>query len=509
MAFYDEFKKIRTQISKYPKPAIFNICMDALSQVWNLHLIDIYNKNLPNPMHTLLMLKWGLIYGEHPRMARKTFEAFEFSQLHNEIQKLLILEKLLKDDDSLAIPKYTRAIMSHQQYYNKKSGLYGLVLTETILNRIGIKYDCDTTLMNLCGLTIEEFTFLQFILATSISAQCKYRSYSINYYKNLFEVFGREKVTNFFNYISCDINELETFVVADHKKIKYPEYESAILSSLYKKPLYRVDQTFFPYHTALIEANIEYGIYDILKGADSKRFCSPFGRGFEEYISLTLRNNDIKFKREDEIRKYTHRDSVCDFMAEDTGSTVFLEAKSAEMYYLTRQNPQEEYLEQTLENSLISGYKQIITLIDFLKNRKDPTVEGKDLYGIIVTFKDLLLGFPDNIWAEFMENFMSSRLEKRIIENLPISPSKIFVISAYELDHMLAYARKYRKTLPECLQIAHERNSDRKKRTFFFHDNFEDDSIKVIESGILKDEFRKINGRIEDALLKGEMNHKD
>lgn len=504
MSFYDEFKKIRTKIGKFPKPAIFKFCINALSQVWNLHLIDIHKKNLPNPMHTLLMLKWGLIYGEHPRLAKKRFGSFEFTQLYNEIQQLLILENLLKDGDPLAIHKFSRAVMSHQQYYNMKSGLYGFVLIETILNKIGIDYDCNETLMNLCGLNINEFTSLQLSVNTSIIFQSKYRPYSVNFYRNLFSEFGKEKVIRFLNYMSCNINELEIFVTKDHKRIKYPEYESAILSSLYKKPLYRVDHTFYPYHTALIQANMEFGIYDMLKSADPKRFCSPFGRGFEEYINLALSKSGLEFTREEGIRKYTHRDSVCDFMVEETESTVFIEAKSAEMYYLTRQNPQEEFLEQTLENSLISGYKQIITLIDFLKNRKDKTVEGKNLYGVIVTFKDLLLGFPDNIWAEFMEKFMISRLEKRILENLPISPSKIFVISAYELDHMLAYARKNKTTLAACLKIVYERNRIPEKRTFFFHDNFRDESIKAIESDVLKESFQNITKKIENALKKGQ-----
>ncbi|NLG17606.1 MAG: hypothetical protein GX556_09785 [Fibrobacter sp.] len=501
MGFYEDFKKIRNRMKAYSKVDIFNLCMDALAQVWGLHLWDVHQKQLPYPMHVLSLLKWGLIYGEHPHNARKPFSSHEFLQFYKDISNLSALNELCASGDPLAIHKITRAIMSHQLNYQKKSGLHGFVLLEIIFVQIGLKYDSDGSMNQICGMSIQEYITLQLILLESIVMNPKLRTFDLNYFQNLFSEYGKDKILNFLQLNSCDFRELEGFLLHDHKRIGKPEYEHAILSSLYKKPLFRERHRFTPYHTALIEANIEFGVYDILKEADPENFCSPFGNAFEEYINIALQNARIKAMREDEIRHYAHRDRVCDFIINDKDTTIFLEAKSAEMHYLTRQNPQQEYLKRTLQNSLISGYQQIITLVDTLRQRKDPFTEGKEVYGIIVTFKDLLLGDPEDIWLEFMKDFMNSMLEKRVAEDLPLNPDKIFVISAYDLDHMLAYATKTNKSISDCLKIAFERNHSG-DRTFFFHDNFKDDSIKVLESPHLWATFKSIAARIENALKK-------
>jgi hypothetical protein len=504
MSFYDEFKKIRNRISKYSKISIFRLCMDGLMQVWNLHLLEVVQKKLPVPMHLLLMLKWGLIYGENHRLAKKEFGHSEFANLYNEFTQLSALSDLLKEEDPLAFGKYSRAVMSHQLNYQQKSGLHGLVLLETLFCRIGLDYNYDRTLNSICGLSVKEFIDFQMIVLEAIGMEKNYRSFEISYFHNLFAEYGKDKIFKFLQFLSCDFQQLEDFLRNDHKRINNPEYEYALLSALYQKPLLRDGDRYTPYHTALIQSNIEFGIYDILKKSDASAFCSPFGRAFEEYISLSLKSNGIDHWREDNIREHTHRDSACDFLVYDDKSIVFIEAKSAEMYYLTRQNPQKEFLERTLQNSLISGYEQIITLADYLKNKNDPIFEGKSIFGIIVTFKDLLLGHPPAIWQEFMMDFMGEKLDKRISTNLPIDPANIFVISAYDFDHMLAYSTKFQKSLSNCLEIAYVNNASLDNNKFFFHDNFDDDSINVIESSLLSDSFKGITSRIGDALRKGQ-----
>lgn len=503
MSFYEDFKKIRNKLKPYSKVDIFNLCMDALKQGWGLHLWDVLQKKLPAPMYVLSLLKWGFIYGAHPRNARKIFGSNEFLQFYNGVSQLSALQGLFTVKDPLALHKITRAIVSHQINYQKKSGLHGLILLEVLFGKIGLEYDADKTMNQVCGLSVQEYISLQLLLFESMVMNPVFRSYDLSHFKNLFTEFGKDRIVNFLRFNSCNFDELESFLSKDHKSIGSPEYEHAILSSLYKKPLFRNGDKFTPYHTALFEANIEFGIYDILKEADSKEFCSPFGRTFEEYINIALKNCGINAMREGEIRRYAHKDRVCDFLVADSDSVVFLEAKSAEMHFLTRQNPQQEYLKTTLQNSLISGYQQIITLIDVLKQRNDKILEGKEIYGVIVTFKDLLLGHPEEIWLEFMKGFMEATLGNRIAENMPIEPTKIFVISAYDLDHMLAYASKHRKSISECLQIAFERNRS-SDRTFFFQDNFEDDSIKILESAHLLESYKSVTSRLEVALKRGQ-----
>jgi hypothetical protein len=59
------------------------------------------------------------------------------------------------------------------------------------------------------------------------------------------------------------------------------------------------------------------------------------------------------------------------------------------------QNPEPDYLKRTLQNSLISGYQQIFSTAHYLKERSSEFVQEKELFGVIITYKNLMLGHPD------------------------------------------------------------------------------------------------------------------
>jgi len=497
MSYYDDYKKIRNKLKNYSKIHIFNICIAKLKQTWNLPVIELINNKFPLPMHVLLLLKWGIIYGEYPSNTKKTFGEIEFVDIYNQIKELSTLNKLLNENNPLAFHQFSRAILSHQLNYQYKNGLHGIALLEIIFCKIGLNYDFDKMFNNLCGLSVKEYITFQMVILEPMSLLNEYRRYNIDYFSNLYPKYGKDKIKCFFDLVSLDFNLLEKYLLADHNRIHNPEFESGLLSPLYHKPLYCEGPFYFPYHSALIQANIEYGVYDILKEADATNFCSPFGRAFEEYLSLSMKSFGVNHWREDEIRRNYHCSSSCDFIVQDSDSIIFIEAKSAEMYYLTRQDPQTEYFEKTLRNSVTSGYEQIFALAEHIRIRNNQIVEGKKLFGIIVTFKELMLGHPEDIWIEFMEEILKKNLKQELFINLPIPFNNIFVVSALDFDYLLAYSAKYQTSISSCLQIAIANNKSDKR--IFLRDNFEGNFIGIDDIPLIKEAHDNIYNRIKDA----------
>lgn len=504
MAFYDEFKKVRNKMMYYNRYEIFAACMHWLAQIWNMHLYDTLNQKLPAPMYVLIMLKWGLLYGEYPSQARKKFDQAAFNDLYDDIKDLSVLGGLLDRRDPLGLSKWQRATMSHQKHYQLRSGIHGLALLETLLNRIGVDYDIDRTMLEICNLTVREFIDLQVVILHSMVLSQSYKSYRLDYYKFLFFQYGKEKVRAFLNFMSADMVELISFLQVDHERIGNPEFEFALLSPLFRKPLFRDKRHYAPYHVALIQENVEFGVYDLLKEKDGANFCSPFGYSFEEYVASALVKAQIEFTREKGIRKITRKDCTCDFLVIEENSMVLLEAKSAEMHYLTRHDPKPHYIEKTLKNSVVSAYKQIFRTAEYLIKAGYDNADQKDFFGVVITFKDLLLGHPFEIWAEFMRDIAAKEFGASNMENLPVQPEKIFVISSYGFDHLIAYATRKRVPLSHCLRKVVERNRTPGQRKFFFHDNFDDEQIRILEAPLLREAFESIMERAGEALIKGQ-----
>lgn len=174
------------------------------------------------------------------------------------------------------------------------------------------------------------------------------------------------------------------------------------------------------------------------------------------------------------------------------------------MYYLTRHNPKQDYLKKTLQNSVITGYQQIFETALFLKKSEHPYGKTKEIFAIIITFKDLLLGNSSEIWQEFMNDVMADKLEKTLYNNLPLPPEKIFVISSYSFNHMLSYSIRKGIALSGCLRKVVTRNMNPETQRYLFHDYFNDIQIKLLDLPLLNDSFIQIQDRVGKALKKGE-----
>lgn len=507
--FFTCFKRIRNRLKNYSRNEIFDACMKNIIEHWGLELFDLVKENKPTPMNLFLLMKWGMCYAEHPSNARKQFSLDAFKQIYADIVDLPVMIDMLQKDDPFALTRFIRANAPHQLYYQTDTGLYGLAVLETIINKIGISYDSNKTMLSILGITIEEFIDLQLAILKIMAIEPKYRSYRIDFYKYLFNTYSTEKIQTFLDYMSNDYATIIDFMLEDHQYVGNPEYECTLLTPLYKKPLFRKDKQYYPYHVALLNTNIEFGVYDTLKKYDAPNFCSAFGVGFEEYVSNSISYVTKNYLREKEIREITHKDRACDFIIPENDSTIFIEAKSAEMFFLTRQKPSKQYLQRTLRNSLISGYKQIITLTHYLHNQKHEFIIGKELFGIIITYKNLMLGHPDEIWNEFMQDFMNSSLSNNIMNNMIISPYRIFVTSSLEFDYLLSYSHKYNKSLSNCLKTIETNNTNPQTRRFFLYDNFDED-LKFSEITNQSEAFKSIKNRIAEALIlgqKGETNN--
>ena len=497
--FYYEFKPIRNKLKSFRKDQIMIVCFQNLAKTYNLNVVEIFKNKLPLPWHTMLIFKWGVVYGAN-KIDGKSFTQNDFIDIYNTIKELLTNARLFKSNDPVNIWRLIRANFAGQYPYQLNNGFYGLAVTEIILKDIGIDYDVDNVLNTLIGINLEEFINFQCIITSMYVSNNAYFKYSLDFFKNFSNKHDLNKLDQFLHFISLDFYGVETFLTDHHISLDNPEFEFNLLSPLSKKPLYRFGGNFVAYNKTLLNSFCEYGLYDILKSNDSAKFSSAFGLGFETYLTYSLNTLNLNYFREKNIRKEFNVGSSVDFLFKEENNVLLIEAKSSEMSELTPLNPEKKYLEQTFQNSLIKGYKQIFFTAFELKKQNPISFRNANFWGLIVTYKDFMFGAPEAIWLEFMKDKMHETLPNEIFSNLPLDPLKIFVVSIYEFDTLCLYTKKKGIALFDSLAIPFENNNKRETKNFSFALHFPINEIKLKDFEQTKNKLDTIMGRIEKYL---------
>ena len=503
--FYSEWKTIRNWFKNFWVEEIVDQSIQHLHQCWGKTILEGANERLASPWISLLVLKWGSLYGSSKVEARKSFGPNEFSKAYTRILNLPAQLSFLGAGDSLSFWRFVRASFVGQFHYQNNAWFYGLAVLETILKDIGIDYQTDLQFKSCVGMELEEFLSLQVLICGGMLAPRKNLFIKAVQFRNFTGVYSAESIDVFLNFISLDHSELQTFLEEGHRKIKNPEYEQSLFSPLYQKPFLRVGEKYYPYHQALLQHHVDYGVYDVLKKSDPGGFSGSFGYGFEKYVEIPLRYSGIKIFREDEVKNILHEPSVSDYAMIFGHDALLVEVKSAEMYPLLLQNPTPEMLKKSLRTSIIKGYQQLFRTAYKMKALSGtPLSFSEEAFGLIVTFKPLFLGPPNLIWEEFMESCLREALSAEILDSAPLNSSHIFCLSVYELDVLCAHARDKGKSLVDCLKVAVKNNEDRETASFMFVQHLKDRESSLDSFPHIKSKFDSVMERLRESYREDE-----
>ncbi len=472
-----EFSFIRNQIRKYSTKSLLVNSINLLKQVES-------NPKQSYPIWEIfLLLKWTFIFSgdKHP-----TKEANQeiVQQLLSHIVQLQNQHELIKKKGS--ITDFLQVIAYQQSYLQFQIWKDSFARQKILYTILKSRYSIEDVFHKNTGITIEEFITLSFVLWTYTNPEVLNRNikYDGFIWDDFIEVSNKlldEKRTfKFLELLSLNVEKAKKVCVEDNR-VKSEKLQPFEISIFTRYPIFNYNNKRILLHKNLLNYSLNFFVYDFMKQNDNENFTEEFGHRVEKYIELGLKEVNLPYKTESQLKKeLVDKSKLVDFLVDDS---ILIESKAIELNPYPNVYPDKEVIYKWLKSSIVKAYsKQMITVANSLKNKKEK-------YGIIITYKETNFGNGVDAWNKFLKEPAESFAKDNGLE-LSILPAKnLFFIDLATWDRIILIIKKGQASLEEILKKAIENDSKEETKKFWFHMHLHDYDLGTFDLSYLNENF--------------------
>lgn len=460
--FFEGHKPIRNKICTYEAGTLIDMALRTLYQSEN----DLTNGRYI-PWELLLLIRWTLQYKTQPNP--KVPAETDMNGLLTQIRGLSELDKLLPEGGPHFFSKFMRRTAFQQFPYQLKDlHLLQKIGRQLILfEDIGKDFNIPDNFEKLSGFRPQDFLTFCFYLWLAV----KNRQFiSMADFEVITEV---EKVQKLLELISLSVDKAGKYLEQDartkNKRFVLQLYE---ISPLFRYPFLKVADKYACYSKRLFHYFFANFIDDFLsKQMDD--WGRIFGEIFEEYVEARLQDVSAEYFS-DKVweKRLSGNHKVPDFTLPYPDATVLIEVKSKPLGLQPSVYQTNTSLANNLNDSIVKGVVQIYSLAHALRQKPQDDIKNTDnFYGIVVTYKNHLLGSGVSFWKEFLRGKVEEELKELDIDINIIRPENLFFLSIDEFDYLIMFMKRYPdKPLVNVLEQAKEFAATPATSSYFFED---------------------------------------
>lgn len=477
---YDLYKPVRNYIRNFDPNEIINFCINVFSQnIDNKHPTEwTYQPNL-----TALIIRWTLLEWE-VKSKYKILNSKEFNKIYSDIAK--IFEHINPNIEENGVHNFLSRMLQSQIFFqlHQKQVEAGIGRQRIIFKEIG-GAKIEGLYNEYSNINIHEYMNVITTL-WAMSFTNKQKKFTNTYFSNL------TQNNNILEKLSCDINEGKRFIRSqlyiskNSKIIKNIDFQMCETTPLIKKPLFKNKNSYKPYSKHLLSYFIIYGLYDYFKSKESNFSSTHFGQIFEEYIEKCLNYSKLEYITNRQFQKSTKKNLNCDFIVEEEQNIIFIEAKSTELNPFATVTRQDNIIIKNIEDTITKAIKQIQ-----MTAKNYDTENIQNLYGIIITYKDYLIGNTNEIYKKIQIN-----------ENIEISVplENMVMITIEDFEYIVSGILDKKICLSNIIQFIIENNKNNQNSKLLIRDHLRKLFGSLSMPEFLNEEFDKQFKEIDHAL---------
>lgn len=438
-----DFNLIKGRIEKHKLSSIIHNTLELLNEVQRQD-----DKSFPI-WNLLTLIKWSYIHTTDSilRTPIKDHEYYQLLELINQFEAKYDGINFKSQNQA----KPSLKIIANQQFPFQDK-FHNTILSRQIVLYLQLqsKFDIAKEFETLTGISIKlfleysYFTFFFFNFET-VRPDIPYEgNLPLTYFDWFEEKWGYHELRKFLDLLTLTGR-------ADFERLQKLNNE---ILQLYEtnfftlKPfiLFR-NQYKIPYKKIFIQT-IKHYIYNYLK-ENSTFFSEEFGKRLEKYVELGLIENKIHFQKETELKTKYNLKRVTDFLVENN---ILIEVKAIELHPRSGVLRTKDILTNDLDSTIIKAYTQLLeTALKVNPNQ--------EYYGIIITYKEMYLGFGADAWDEFLKEPIEAFCLQNTIDISILPPQNLCFINIEDWDYMMQAIKDGKATLMEILHKGKELNT--------------------------------------------------
>lgn len=436
-----DFELIKGRIQKHKLSSIIHTTLEILNAVQR-------NDDKAFPIWSLLaLIKWAYLFTTDS-IIRSNIKPYEYNQL------LTLIRDFEGKYNGLSFKSHQEInrsfkIIAYQQFALQDTFHNTMLSRQMVLYlQLNRKFDIAIEFKRLTHIELK--SFLEYMYFTYFFFHFdKLSPLGIIYSGNLFESYfilfkakwGDTELKKFLDLITLKNREDFEKLHKLNKEI-LQLYETDFFTI---KPLILFRNEYRLLHRSIFVQTIKHFIYNYLK-QNSEQFPGEFGKRLEKYIALGLDENAILYLDETALKKYYQLGKVADYLVEDN---ILIEVKAVELHPRSGVTRTRNILIKDLESSVIGAYIQLLATA----NKINATNE---YFGIILTYKEMYLGFGIDAWDEFLKDPVEQYCNENKINLSTLPPQNLFFITIEDWDWLMEAVKSKHASIKKVLLKAKE-----------------------------------------------------
>lgn len=457
---YESYKPIRNQIRKYTSQSLTTHCFQLLLEISSK---KAYEWNGYTPWDLLLIIKWVNAESELPNAKNATRD--EFNKIVNKVKDFSgNIESFLKQGYPTGINKFMRRTAFQQFDYQSNISQLDMGRSSELFLKLPCSFPIRDFFFNRTGVSLDDFFYISLCVWTK--ARTEFSGFlTISFLQPLKKGLLEGAIENYLSLVSIDERKMKEIAQKGFSKHFHGQYFEQ--SPLKRYPLYSVDGYYCWFYPTMIDDLLVDWLYDFLKKEAGEKFSQAFGKTFEKYIGKTLAEFKYPFVPEAQIANILgDNEKVVDYLIPLSNGNILIEAKAIEAKDRVRENPTDITLDNNYKDSIVKAVAQAINVWNKISARKFSQCSNDRNFIFIVTYKELYLGNGKEVWEEFLKEAV-----EKYYANISLDlfdPSRLFFLTLYDLDKLLANFKDKQEGAVEKLEQILVEYSDIKTRKYTF-----------------------------------------
>jgi hypothetical protein len=438
-----EFTRIKWKIKEYRRSSLVHCILEILN--------DIQRQNSKLPFWDLLvLLKWCYLHTDDTP-SRKNAKPLDIQVILKLIEKFQTDHPVIQFTDHKSVSQSFR-IIAYQQFEYQEQFYIAIISRQLVLYlQLRSRIDIDNEFKGLANIDLKAFfqyCFYAFAFINRSEYQKGYRYEGVldNAFFNFFkEVFSARELDCFLKLITIsEPKQFETLHKLQDERLQL--YETNFFIT---KPLLFFQGQYRLPHKAILNQTLKHYVYTFLKSSLPDTFPDEFGKRMEKYVELGLKEGKFNYKNEAELKKSYNLGKVSDYLVDPD---ILLECKAIELHPRSGVLRLPAMLTKEMNTSVIKAYQQLLCTA----NAIDPNQEW---FGIIITYREMYLGFGLDAWDEFLKAPIEEFLKEQNISANLLTPQNLFFVTIEDWDYIVQVVKEGKTTLKQILLKAKETNA--------------------------------------------------